>query len=215
MSFVRGVHKLSDVLDKIMENVIFVMILMMVVITGAEIVCRIFFTALTWSEEATRYLLIWSSMLGAGCVYKHGGHIAVTALQDHMPPKVKKGMKIAVQILCLLLFILITYYGIQYYHKQGSQTSAAMKIPMKYVYMGITIGAAVMGVHALDALLQLFTGNDTWAPEQPEMEEDSGETSDEKNAGNADVAGGVEKSAADADENTVENRVSDGREDQN
>ena len=57
-----------------MGYVIFVMLLLMVIITGAQIVCRIFFKSLQWSEEATRYLLIWCSMLGAGCVYKHGGH---------------------------------------------------------------------------------------------------------------------------------------------
>ena len=52
-----------------MGYVIFAMLLLMVIITGAQIVCRIFFKSLQWSEEATRYLLIWCSMLGAGCVY--------------------------------------------------------------------------------------------------------------------------------------------------
>lgn len=55
---VRGVHKLSDILDKIAEIIIVAMLGAMVIITGAQIVCRIFFTALAWSQEATRYLLI-------------------------------------------------------------------------------------------------------------------------------------------------------------
>lgn len=193
MSFVRGVHKVSDALDKIMEVVIFGMLLLMVIITGAEIVCRIFFRALSWSEEATRYLLIWSSMLGAGCVYKHGGHISVTALQDHMPPKVQKGMKAAVQVLCLILFIMITYYGVLYYQKQGSQTSAAMKLPMKYVYLGITIGAAVMGVHALDNVLQLFAGADPWTAAQPEKADGTGETADAESSQEAAEGKAVKK----------------------
>ena len=58
---VQGIHKLSDILDKVMEVVIVFMLGAMVVITGAQIVCRIFFTSLAWSEEATRYLLIWST----------------------------------------------------------------------------------------------------------------------------------------------------------
>ena len=43
---VRGVHKLSDILDKIAEIIIVAMLGAMVIITGAQIVCRIFFTAL-------------------------------------------------------------------------------------------------------------------------------------------------------------------------
>ena len=85
MIIVRGIHKLSDILDKIMEVLIVIMLAIMVVVTGAQIVCRIFFQSLVWSEELTRYLLIWSSMFGAGCVYKHGGHISVTVLQDVFP----------------------------------------------------------------------------------------------------------------------------------
>ena len=62
MMIVRGVHKLSDILDKIAEIIIVAMLGAMVIITGAQIVCRIFFTALAWSQEATRYLLIWSTL---------------------------------------------------------------------------------------------------------------------------------------------------------
>ena len=67
MMIVRGIHKISDALDKIAEAVIVIMLGAMVLITGAQIVCRVFFTALAWSQEATRYLLIWSTLFGAGC----------------------------------------------------------------------------------------------------------------------------------------------------
>ena len=63
MIIVHGIHKLSDILDKLMEVVIVFMLGAMVLITGAQIICRIFFTSLAWSEEATRYLMIWSTML--------------------------------------------------------------------------------------------------------------------------------------------------------
>ena len=40
---VRGIHKFSDLLDKAMEVVIVAMLGIMVVVTGAQIVCRVFF----------------------------------------------------------------------------------------------------------------------------------------------------------------------------
>ena len=87
-----------------MEVVIVAMLGIMVVVTGAQIVCRVFFTSLSWSEEATRYLLIWSTLLGAGCVYKHAGHISITLLQDLLPEKAKDVIQILIHGLCILLF---------------------------------------------------------------------------------------------------------------
>jgi TRAP-type C4-dicarboxylate transport system permease small subunit len=137
-----------------MEAVSVVMLGAMVIITGAQIVCRIFFTSLAWSEEATRYLLIWSTFFGAGCVYKHSGHIAITVLQDAMPEKVKYILQTIVHLLCMLLFGFIVWYGIVYFGKQGNQLSPAMRLPMRYVYTCIPIGAGIMFIHALDAVLE-------------------------------------------------------------
>lgn len=154
MMLVHGIHKLSDILDKLMEVVIVFMLGAMVVITGAQIVFRIFFTSLAWSEEATRYLLIWSTLLGAGCVYKHAGHISITLLQDLLPEKAKDVIQILIHGLCILLFALIVFYGIKYFGKQGKQLSATMRLPMKYVYTCIPLGAGIMIVHGVDAVLQ-------------------------------------------------------------
>jgi TRAP-type C4-dicarboxylate transport system permease small subunit len=141
-----------------MEAVSVVMLGAMVLITGAQIVCRIFFTSLAWSEEATRYLLIWSTFFGAGCVYKHAGHISITVLQDLLPKKAGDVMRILVHALCMVLFALVVWYGIQYFGKQGKQLSPALRLPMRYVYTCIPIGCGIMFIHALDAFLGLLTG---------------------------------------------------------
>lgn len=154
MIIVQGIHKLSDLLDKVMEVVIVFMLGAMVAITGAQIVCRIFFTSLAWSEEATRYLLIWSTLLGAGCVYKHAGHISISILQDILPGKARDVLQIVIHGICVFLFLLILYYGILYFGRQGKQLSPAMRLPMRYIYTCIPIGCGVMAFHALDAVLQ-------------------------------------------------------------
>ena len=53
----------SNALDKLCSVLIVIMLGLMVLITGAQIICRTWFTALTWSDEVTRYLLIWSTFL--------------------------------------------------------------------------------------------------------------------------------------------------------
>ena len=132
----------------------------MVVITGAQIVCRMAFTALSWSEEATRYLLVWSSFLGASCVYKHSGHISITFVQDMVPAALSKVLKLLVHVICAILFVVVIIYGMKYFGKQGNQLSAAMRLPMKYIYLCIPVGCGFMLVHAVDAVLGLLFGKE-------------------------------------------------------
>ena len=93
----------SDALDRVCSVLIVAMLGLMVVITTAQIVCRTFFTSLSWSDEVTRYLLIWSTFLGATCVYRHSGNIAITFIQDLVPKKLGAVMRMAVHVICCFL----------------------------------------------------------------------------------------------------------------
>lgn len=139
---------ISDALDKICSFLIVVMLGLMVIITGAQIVCRTWFTALSWSDEVTRYLLIWSTFLGATVVYRHNGHISVTLLQDAVKPKTVKALRVAVHAICFVLFAVLLYYSTIYCGKL-KKTATAMPIKMKYIYTCIPISMAIMMIHAL------------------------------------------------------------------
>ena len=129
----------SDALDRVCSVLIVVMLGLMVVITTAQIVCRTFFTSLSWSDEVTRYLLIWSTFLGATCVYRHGGNIAITFIQDMVPKKLGSVMRIAVHAICCAL----KYCG------KLVKTATALPIQMKYIYLCIPISMGVLMLHAL------------------------------------------------------------------
>ena len=146
----------SDVLDKVCSVLIVVMLGLMVVITGSQIICRTWFTALTWSDEVTRYLLIWSTFLGASVVYRHSGHISITFVQDLVPARAGKAMRVLVHAVCLALFTVLLYYSSRYCMKLN-KTATALPIKMKYIYLCIPISMAIMMVHALLMALEEAT----------------------------------------------------------
>lgn len=158
MPMVNGVRKFSDMLNKICMAICVAFLAVMVVITFVQIICRVFFTALSWSEELARYLLIWGTFFGAGCVYKSGANIAVLVVQDLLPATIKKIAKILVHLLCLTFFLLAIYNGYRYMNMVGSQTSAALQVPMKYMYLSVPLGCGIMAVHAFSAILDEIVG---------------------------------------------------------
>lgn len=153
---VKMFHKISNWLDNVCGVVCVICIAAMVVLTGAQILCRVAFTALDWSEELTRYLMVWATFLGASCVYKRMGHISVTVLQDMVPPRMATFMKVICHLLCGMFFILAAVYGTEYLTMQSFQKSAALRIPMSYMYLAIPIGCSIMAFHVADLLLRML-----------------------------------------------------------
>ena len=149
MAVINVIKKISDVINRICIVIAVALLGAMVIITFAQIICRVFFTALSWSEELARYLLVWSTLIGAGCVYKAGGHISVLIVQDKMPPSVQRALKVLVHILCAVFFVIALFYGVKYMGMVGAQKSAALHVPMKYMYMSIPVGCGIMLVHAI------------------------------------------------------------------
>ena len=147
------ISKFSHVLDKICGVLIAIMLGLMVIFTIAQVVCRTWFTALSWSEEATRFLLIWSTFLGAACVYRHSGNIAITIIQNLFPESLQKFLRITVHVVCFVLFCVLCYYGFLYCGRQV-RTAAAIPIKMKYIYMCLPVSMIMLIIHSLAMILE-------------------------------------------------------------
>lgn len=158
MLIANTINKISDFLDKLCCQLIVVIIAMMVATTTLQIITRVFFSALSWSEELTRYLLVYLTFLGASSVYKRSGHISVLAIQQLLPPLFQKAVSIFVILLSTVFFSMATLYGLKYMGLQGTQLSAALRIPMKYIYMSIPIGFSIMILHSIDSIIKIWIG---------------------------------------------------------
>ncbi|MFA9422905.1 MAG: TRAP transporter small permease [Sedimentibacter sp.] len=156
MLIAKKIKKASDFVDKIGCWLVVLMISGMVFFTGIQIIARVFFKAISWSEEVTRYLLVWSTFIGAGCVYKRGGHINVTFIQDCFKGNSKKFLQIMVHLICGSFFLIAVYFGIKYMIKQGGQRSPALGIYMNLMYMAIPVGCGAMLLHAVNAIFESF-----------------------------------------------------------
>ncbi len=153
----NAVKRASDVIDRISCWLVVLTMGGMVFFTALQIIFRVYLQALSWSEEVVRYLLVWSTFIGAGCVYKRAGHINVTFIQDFFKGKAKKFIQLLVQLLNSIFFAAAVYYGIQYMEKQGSQVAAALPIPMSLMYMAIPVGFGILLLHSVSALVEAGT----------------------------------------------------------
>ncbi len=147
---------ISDRVDTLFRFALFITLSSMIVLITAQIIFRVFFTALSWSEELSRYLLVWSSFIGTTVAFKKGAHIAVTFLVDLLPAKIKKMMQTLSCILMAIFFGITIWYSIYLFNMQSFQVSPAMGLKMRYVYMIIPISFSVLCIHLLNQFLTIW-----------------------------------------------------------
>ena len=150
------IGKLSHGLDRAMIGTVFLLVAAMVIVTTAQVVFRVFFNALTWSEELSRYLLVWGTFFGATLAYKRGNHIAVTFVVDLLPGRVRTAFLILSYLLSMVFFVVIAVQGMKMIQMQVFQISPAMSLPMKHVYLSIPFSLLIMTIHALSGMFETF-----------------------------------------------------------
>jgi len=138
------------------EKVLFGLMLAMIFFTTLQVIARVFFTALSWSEEITCFLLVYASLVGAAVAFKRGAHIAVTFIVEFLPAVIRKSLTILVHFLGIGFFAVIATYGISLMQAERSQVSPAMMIPMAWVYLIFPITGVVVILHLLASIGQIL-----------------------------------------------------------
>ncbi|MDT0676337.1 TRAP transporter small permease [Autumnicola musiva] len=91
----------------------------------------------SWTDELARFMLIWVSMVGATYVAGKNEHIAIDLLPASMSEKKKIKMDIIAFVL-IAVFVMAVFVigGLRYVYISFhlGQTSAALGLPMGYVY---------------------------------------------------------------------------------
>lgn len=126
------------------EYALMILLMLMVGIMGAQVFARhIFNYSLSWSEELTRFLFIWSAFLSIGLCIKNETAIKV----DQLLKIFKKNslMRIFV-IVCylieLIFFLYMLPFAWQYFKDSfvAGQRSPASNIPMYFIHAAPMVG---------------------------------------------------------------------------
>jgi TRAP-type C4-dicarboxylate transport system permease small subunit len=144
----QGISKLSNVIDRAMVGMVFLIVAAMVIVTTLQVVFRVVFNALTWSEELSRYLLVWGTFFGATLAYKRGNHIAVTFIIDFFPTRLRVWLNVFTYLLSLTFLVIVAQQGLNMISMQVFQVSPALGLPMQYVYWSIPLSLGIMIIHS-------------------------------------------------------------------
>lgn len=90
--------------------------------------------SLSWNIELSRYIFTWATFLGAVIAMRDGVHIRIDLLVDRVPVKVRRFLNIFNSFCVLAFSLFITVIGFELVNRTGGTVSAAMSLPLNYVY---------------------------------------------------------------------------------
>ena len=151
--------KLREKIDKILSNILIVIMAIMVVNVLWQVFTRfVVGVPSSFTDELARYLMIWIGILGAAYVSGRNMHVAIDVLPTRASKANQKKIMRVVYIVIILFSITALVIGgfrLVYISYLLGQSSPALQIPLAFVYMVIPISGILIIYYKISDLLKL------------------------------------------------------------
>jgi TRAP-type C4-dicarboxylate transport system permease small subunit len=125
-------------LDKVIATMLVILMALMVLNVTWQVTSRyVFQDPSSFTDELSRYMLIWVGMLGAAYVAGKNEHLSIDIILTSLKEKPQKKVLILVSILVMTFALTVMVVGgtnLVYITFILAQKSAALQIPLAYVY---------------------------------------------------------------------------------
>ena len=144
-------------LEKAIDWVVTIIIAMMVINITAGVFFRyVLGNSLVWTEELSRYLMVWAGMLGAGLAMADGSHVGIDLLVNKCSPALAHALRIIAKIVIQIFLTIVVVKSFGYLDTLKIQKSSAMEMPMVIPYLSVCAGAIFMSLENLLIIVRLF-----------------------------------------------------------
>ena len=118
----------------------------------------------SFTDELSRYLLVWLGMLGAAYVAGQGNHLAIDILPTKLTGEAKRKLLMVINVVIILFVIPVMIMGgtnLVYITFILEQKSATLQLPLAYVYMMIPFSGLLVLFYQLVDLKILMNQKDS------------------------------------------------------
>ena len=131
----------------------------MMVIMGNQVTARYAFSySLTWSEEVTRYMFIWSGFLSISFCIKKGASIKIEQFVGMLTPKLQTLISLVAYTIEIALFTYMIPFAYHYVMNavESQQVSPAVGVPMYLMQSCTLIGFILADIRLVQKWVQRF-----------------------------------------------------------
>ena len=142
-------------LSRLIESLVVLIAGIIVAIVTAEVTLRYLFShSMIFTEELSRYLMVWIVFLGSALAIRDGSHIHIQILVKRLGPRMQQNVKLASYALIIAFLVFITVEGLKILPRQLQQMCITIDISLFYFYLAIPVGSILMIIFLLPIIRQ-------------------------------------------------------------
>jgi TRAP-type C4-dicarboxylate transport system permease small subunit len=99
------------------------------------IVSRALNRPLSWTEEASGFLMVWLVCFGWMIASRHNAHIRIRYFQDKLPPKYRRWMEMILQFAVALLGVVVAWSSIHLIMANSDVDAVTLPLSTAWMYV--------------------------------------------------------------------------------
>ncbi|WP_117232790.1 TRAP transporter small permease [Vibrio maerlii] len=157
----KALNTVTTPVSRLLRHVAGILLLVMTVIVVAQVLFRyVFNVPLSWTDESSRFLMIYMTYLCLPFVYLTDKNIAMTFLTEILEkkaPRLYAAFALVAHIAAILVFLVWIKFGWNFFNT-GSVMADSLPIPMYFVYIIPPVMMAVTIVYAVQKAIASIRG---------------------------------------------------------
>ena len=157
MKLVYGVDK---IINQILKAVVVLMLGVMSIVVFAQVVFRIVHLSIPWSEELSKYLLIWSTFLGSALCIRRKSLVGLEFFLNSMTKRNQKILQTVLNLLVCAMLLFLIRVGFWAVRQVWFQITPVLKQSMGLMYAAIPVGSVFMLINEIIVTIYLWKGEE-------------------------------------------------------
>jgi len=151
---------IREYVDKFLEKFLIIIMSLLVIDVLWQVTSRyILSSPSSFTDELAGFLLIWVSLFGAAYVTGKKEHLAIDLLLQKSKPSNRKRLELFINLMIFLFVLFVLVIGgiwLVYTRFILSVKSAALQLPLGYVYIVLPLSGLIILFYTIDNLLELL-----------------------------------------------------------
>ena len=145
-------------LDRLLQLAAGALVVVLLGTVVAGIVSRALNHPLSWTDEASGFLMVWLACLGWMIATRQGAHIRIRVFQDLLPLRPWRGIEVAIQAATALLGAVIAGYSVHLIRSNSDIEALALPLSTAWMYVPMLPAGLLTLVQALIELWRQASG---------------------------------------------------------
>jgi len=148
-------HTAARKLNWLVERICALLIGIMVVVIWFGVVERYFLhLGFTWTEEFSRYIMIWAALLAVSCGAFYREHIGLDIVKRFLPPTGARILMLCLDLVSLAFFLFLALYGIGMTRDGLGQYATIFGITMVAPFAAVPVSSALTAFQIFAAMFR-------------------------------------------------------------